>query len=463
MIVGSALFMQLLDSTVIATALPSIAQSIGADAIRLNLAITSYLLSVAVFIPISGWAADRWGARTVFTCAIAIFTGASVLCGLSNSLAELVMARILQGLGGAMMVPVGRLVVLRSVPKANLVQAMTWLTIPAVLGPVLGPPIGGFIVTYGSWRWIFFMNVPFGILGIVLALRFIANLKEPGRPPLDVLGFFLSGIALAALVFGFEAVGRAVLPPAAVAALLVGGLAAALLYARHARRTAHPIVDLSLFRVRTFAISTLGGNLSRIGLGALPFLLAMLFQLAFGLSAFEAGMLTFVSAVGALGLKFAAPPIMRRFGFRRVLIANTWASAAILAGYALFQPTTPHVVILVALFVGGFSRSLQMTAVNTLTYADIGQERMSGASSLASMAQQLGISIGVGVAALVLHLMIGDRSGQALTTADVAPAFIVIAVLTLCSLPFFHALPAGAGEEVSGHREKPDLAPKPAE
>src|SRR5499427_790216 len=270
LIVACAMFMQNLDSTVIATALPTIARSLGESPLRLNVAITCYLLSLAVFIPISGWTADRFGARRVFSGAIVVFTLGSIGCGYADSLPALVIARIVQGMGGAMMVPVGRLVLLRAVPKSDLVRAMSYVSVPALIGPVMGPPLGGFIVTYASWRWIFFINIPIGILGIVLVNLLIGNFKETGRRPFDLGGFVLTGIGLAMLAFGFENVGRGALPSPLVAALLGIGAGCTLLYLRHARRVAYPIIDLALFQIPTYAAASIGGFLFRMGLGALP-------------------------------------------------------------------------------------------------------------------------------------------------------------------------------------------------
>ncbi len=452
LIVGCALFMQTLDSTVIATALPMIARSMHEDPIKLNLAITSYLLSLAVFIPLSGWVADRFGSRTVFRAAIVIFTIGSVFCGLSRSLPELVAARILQGFGGAMLMPVGRLLVLRSVPKSGLVQAMSYLTVPAVLGPVVGPPVGGFIVTYYSWRWIFFINVPIGLLGVLLVTRFIQNIREEDVSPLDLRGFVLTGLGLAGVVFGFEALGRGVLPVSIVMTVMAGGGLCMGLYLLHARRTSYPIVDLGLMRIPTFAAATAGGGFFRMGIGALPFLLAMLLQLVFGLSPFASGLLTFASAAGALTMKITAPPIIRRFGFRSVLIGNGAISAFIMMSYALFRPSTPHFMIILALLAGGFFRSLQFTALGTLAYADVPMASMSNASSLASMAQQLFLSLGVGFAALLLHLSLGGRAVGTLSAHDFTAAFVVTGVLALLSALLFVPLERYAGAEVSGHQ-----------
>jgi EmrB/QacA subfamily drug resistance transporter len=451
LIVGCALFMQTLDSTVIATALPVIAKSMHQDPIRLNLAITSYLLSLAVFIPISGWVADRFGARSVFRWSILIFTLGSILCGCSFSLSQLVAARILQGFGGAMMIPVGRLLVLRAIPKPDLVEAMSYLTVPAVLGPVVGPPLGGFIVTYSSWRWIFFINVPIGMIGMTLVTFYIPDVRAGEVLPLDLRGFVLTGLGLAGLVFGFETVGRGMLPASIVMATMIGGGILAGLYIFHSQRIAYPIVDLRLMRIPTFMAATVNGGLARMGIGALPFLLPMLLQLVFGLTPFASGLITFSSAVGALTMKFTVTPIIRRFGFRTVLVGNGTISAVIMMGYALFRPSTPYSLIIATLLIGGFFRSLQFTCLNTLTYADVPATMMSGASTLASMTQQLFISLGVSVGALMLHLSLHMRSAALLSADDFVPAFLLTGLLSLLSALLFIPMASHAGAELSGH------------
>lgn len=453
LIVGCALFMQQLDSTIIATALPSMAQSMAEDPARLNLAITSYLLSLAVFIPVSGWVADRFGARRVFAAAIVVFTASSVLCGAAGSLLALVGARLLQGVGGAMMVPVGRLVMLRSVPKAGLMRAMSFLTAPAVIGSILGAPLGGLIVTEASWRWIFYINVPVGVLGVILVLTLIPDVREAAVPRLDWRGFLLSGIGLAALVVGFETVGRGTLPGWAVALSAAGGALCWGLYLLHARRAPNPILDLSLMRLPTFAAATLGGGLCRLGFGAIPFLMAMLLQVGFGLTALQAGLITFASAAGALFNKPAIRHILRWFGFRTVLIGTAAFNGVFLCGYALFRPSTPHWVMLAVLFTGGFFRSLLFTTLNTLSYADIPSAAMGRATGLASTAQQLTLSLGVGFAALILHVGLVLRDGTALAAQDVTPAFLVVGLVSLASLPWFLRLDRSAGAEVSGRSE----------
>jgi EmrB/QacA subfamily drug resistance transporter len=464
LIVACALFMENLDSTIIATALPVIAKSLHEDPVRLNLAITSYLLSLAVFIPLSGWVADRYGARQVFRAAIAVFTLGSICCGFADSLSGLIAARVLQGMGGAMMVPVGRLVLLKSIPKAELVTAMSFLTMPALLGPVSGPPLGGLIVTYASWRWIFFVNVPMGLLGIYLATRFIGDIKEEKTTPLDLWGFVCSGAGLAGLVYGFEMVGRGAVGPEIVAALLIGGTTFMTLYGFHARRTAHPIIDLALFKIPTFAISILGGSLFRVGIGAVPFLLPLMLQIGFGLSPLTSGLLTFASAAGALTMKAAAGPIIRAIGFRRILVTNAVIGGLFLVGYGLFNPATPHFMIFGALLAGGFFRALQFTSVNTLTYADVPAPLMSRATSLASMMQQLSLSIGVGAGALLLHIIVTTRGGTALVAHDFAPAFWVVGLISIASVLLFARLAPAAGAELLVRRAPaPVPAVKPAE
>ena len=449
-VVACAMFMQNLDSTVIATALPTIAHSLGESPLRLNVAITCYLLSLAVFIPISGWTADRFGARRVFSLAIIVFTLGSIACGVSTSLPELVGARILQGMGGALMVPVGRLVLLRTVPKSDLVRAMSFVSVPALIGPVMGPPLGGFIVTYASWRWIFFINIPIGILGIILVNMLVGDLKETGRRPLDRSGFLLTGIGLASLAFGFENVGRGALPTVAVMALLALGAGCLALYVRHARRVSHPIIDLALFKIPTYASASAGGFLFRMGLGALPFLLPLMLQVGFGLSALHSGLLTFASAAGAMLMKTSAVKILRTLGFRVVLVGDAVISAGFLLGYSLFRPSTPHFVIFAALLVGGFFRSLQMTSINTLGYADVPPAMLSRATSLSSMAQQLSQTAGIATAALLLHTVLTLRGGTSLVAADFYPVFVGVAMISLLSVPFFLKMAPDAGAEVSG-------------
>jgi EmrB/QacA subfamily drug resistance transporter len=449
-IIGSALFMQTLNATVLSNALPTMARALDVEPLRLNLAITVYMLTTAVFLPISGWAADRFGTKRVFLAAMVLYAVSSAGCGFANSLQDLVLARALQGVAGAMMVPVGRLVLLRTTPKAQLVGAMSVLTMPALLGPVLGPPIGGFVVTFWDWRWIFFINLPIAAIGVALVARFVPNVQEQAVSPIDWRGVALTGFGMAALIFGFENLGRDALPSPLVAALFAGGAFCLWLYVRHARGNAHAILDLSLFRVQTFNASVVGGAFMRLAMGATPFMLALLLQLGFGMSAFQAGMLTFISAAGALVMKTTAPPILRRFGFRTVLSVNAVITGITFLAYGLFKPETPHWLIMIVLLVGGFFRSLQFTSLNGLAYADIEQDRMSRASTLSSMAQQLVQSVGIGLAAMLMHMFMVAQHQTQLTAATIAPAFFVIGAITFISLAFFLPLPKDAGDELNG-------------
>lgn len=451
-IIGSALFMQTLDATIIANALPTMAQSLHEDPLKLNLAISSYFLSTAIFLPLSGWAADRFGSRQVLIIAIALFAFSSLLCGLAQDLYQLIAARVLQGMAGATMAPVGRLVLLKTAPKSELVRATAVLTMPALLGPILGPIIGGAIVTFADWRWIFYINIPIGVLGIALVRAFIPNLVEESVTPLDLRGFILIAIALAGLVFGLENAGSGALSMIWVASLIGIGSIGLCTYYLHARHTPHPIVDLQLFRVRTFVASLVGGALTRLILGASPFLLALLLQVVFGMSAFAAGLITFASASGALFMKTVAPPLIRRFGFKKILVVNTAITGLLVMCYALFTITTPAVVIAAVLFLAGFFRSLQFTALGAMAFADIESRQMSGASSLSSMGQQLSQAIGVALAAFVLYVMQRQTRGALISSSDIAPAFVVIGLLSLLSLHWFVRLPNNAAAEVSGHR-----------
>ena len=423
-IVGCALFMQMLDATVVATAIPAMAASLGTTAVQMNISITSYLLALAVFVPISGWAAERFGARRIFITAIVLFSLSSIACAVSQNLIQLVLARIAQGAAGAMMVPVGRIIMLRKTPKEDLLKAMAFLAMPALLGPILGPPVGGFLVTYASWHWIFLINVPVGILGIYLVMRFIREELPTTSPRMDWPGFILSAVCLAALVSGFEAIGHQGISTTQVLLLLATGLVCGVLYIQHARRCDQPILDLSLLRIPSFAVSILGG------------------------------LITFTGAAGALIMKVVATRIIERFGYKTVLTWNALISGLFVALCALFQNSTPLWVMVAILATGGIFRSLQFTVVNTLTYAELNASQMSKASTLAAMAQQLGISLGVGCAALVLNLSMNWREAATLERVDVMWGFIVIGLITATSFFSFRRLPENATEALEGKRRQ---------
>lgn len=449
-IIGSALLMQTMNATVIANALPTMAVALNESPLRLNLAITMFLLASAVFLPVSGWVADKFGAKRIFMVSMVLFALSSAACGFAQDLTQLVIARMFQGMAGAMMAPVGRLVLLRTTPKEELVGAMSVMTMPALLGPVIGPVVGGAIVTLADWRWIFFLSIPVAVVGVALVARYVPNVREQEVSPVDIKGILLTGLGLAGLIFGFENIGRDMLPPLWVAGLFCGGAGALVLYWLHARGNRHAIIDLSVFRIQTFTASVVGGAFMRIAMGATPFMLAMLLQVGFGLSALQAGLMTFISAAGALVMKTAAPPILRRFGFRTVLIVNAVIVAASFVAYGFFKPTTPHWLIMTILAVGGFFRSLHFTSLNGLAFADIEQAGMSRASTTSSMMQQLVQSIGIGLAATLMHAFMTARGDTHLTTEAISPAFVVVGLVTLISLVFFIPLPRNAGDEMNG-------------
>jgi EmrB/QacA subfamily drug resistance transporter len=449
MVVATALFMENTDSTILATALPTIAADLGIDPISLKLAVTSYLVSLAVFIPASGWVADRIGARTTFRIALAVFMAASIGCAFSRSLGQFVVFRALQGAGGAMMVPVGRMVVIRAVPKNELVRALSFISMPALIGPMLGPPLGGLIVTYADWRWIFFVNLPIGVLGIVLATLFIPDLRQE-TPPLDVRGFLLSAVGLGGVILGTAMIGRRIAPPETVAACMLIGAVSLALYALHALRAPRPLLDLRLLRFASFEAGIVGGTFFRFGVGASAFLLPLMLQLGFGLDALRSGLITFAGAVGALAVKPLARTILRRFGFRRLLIVNGLVASLVLMAYGLFTATTPHAVLFIVLLFGGFLRSLQFTSLSALTYADLEAPQIGAATAMASVAQQVSVSLGVATGAMVLEMAELIAQHARPQAADFSAAFVVVGLVSLGSVLLLLRLPATAGDEISG-------------
>ena len=452
LIVATALFMENMDSTVISTSLPAIAAALGTNPLALKLAVTSYLLSLAIFIPASGWTADRYGTRNVFRAAIAVFVLGSIGCAASHSLQEFVLARIVQGMGGAMMTPVGRLIMVRSIDKRRLLNAMALVTIPALIGPICGPPLGGFITTYASWHWIFLINVPIGIVGMALASRFIANIRVERPDPFDFIGFLLSGCAIAGLAFGLSAMGLEFLPTSVVASLLAVGAVSAVGYLIHAGRTPAPILDLNLFRLPTFRASIFGGFLFRLGIGALPFLLPLLLQVGFHLTPFESGLITFTTALGSVFMKAAVASVLHRFGYRNVLIYNALISSAFLMACASFVQGMPFAAMIAILLSGGFFRSLQFTSINTIAYAEIEPAKMSRATAMVAAAQQLSLSTGVAVGALVVELTLRLRHSTSMGINDFPPAFLFVGLLSASAVFIFMRLPHDAGAELSGRK-----------
>jgi EmrB/QacA subfamily drug resistance transporter len=455
LIVAVALFMENMDSTVISTSLPAIAADIGSSPLELKLAITSYLLALAIFIPASGWMADRYGARTIFRTAIAVFMLGSIGCALSHSLANFVVARFFQGMGGAMMSPVGRLVLIRTVGRQNLVNAMSLLTMPALIGPMLGPPLGGFITTYATWHWIFLINLPIGLLGIVLATRFVENVRADKVEPFDFIGMTLVGLGVGGLAFGLTVTGINFVPGSVIAALIIGGTAATVAYIVHAKRVPAPVLDLSLFKLPSFRAGVGGGFIFRVGAGALPFLLPLLLQIGFGRTPFQSGMITLSTAAGAMMMKTAVPRILRRFGFRSTLTWNSLVASLMLMACAAFTATTPVAVMVAVLLLGGFFRSLQFTSVNTIAYADIESHRMSRGTALVAVAQQLSQSVGVAVGALVVETVLRFRGHGTLVADDFPPAFIVVGLIAASSTFLFATMPPDAGADMAKrHGEK---------
>src|SRR6202167_318945 len=426
LIVAVALFMENMDSTIIATSLPAIARAIVTKPLALKLAVTSYLLSLAICIPASVWTAERLRVRNVFPAAHAVLVLGSIGCAASHSLEQFVFARIVQGMGGAMMTPVGRLIMVRSIDKHLLLNAMALVTVPALIGPICGPPLGGFITTYASWHWIFLINVPIGLVGIVAATRFIPNVRVEHRHPFDFLGFVLSGLGIRGLALWRSVIGLDFLPVSIVAALLGVGTVSTIAYVFHARRTPAPIIDLNLLKLPTFRASIVGGFLFRLGVGALPFLLPLLLQIGFHLSPFQSGLITFTSALGSMFMKAAVASVLKRLGYRNVLLYNSLISSVFLMACATFVPGVPFTAMIVILLSGGFFRSLQFTSINTIAYAEIEPPKMSRATTMVAVAQQLALSTGVAVGALVVEITLRLKGSPAMGASDFPPAFLAV-------------------------------------
>jgi EmrB/QacA subfamily drug resistance transporter len=454
LIVASAMFMEQLDATVLATALPTMARDFNVSPPAMSIALTSYLLSLAIFIPASGKIADRFGSRTVFRTAIAIFVAGSILCSLAPTLGLLVVARLIQGVGGAMMLPVGRLVLMRSVERKDLVSAMSWLLVPALIGPILGPPVGGMFVTYLNWRWIFYINVPIGVIGFILVSIFIKEVKGPKHTPFDLVGFILSGISLGSLLFGFEMSSRTGYAVLAVG-LIVAGVIFGAAYLRHARTHPAPIMDFSLMRVHTFRTSVIAGSLTRITQGAQPFLIPLMLQLGFGLSAAVAGRMAIATALGSITMKAVQGRILRWLGFRRSLMTFGVVGTLGYGACAFFRPDWPMPVIFVILFFCGFFMSFQFTCYNTIAYDEIEPRQMSAATSFYTTFQQLMLSLGICIGALALHASIHLGGHTHAQLGDFSVAFLVVALISLAATFWNARFAPDAGAEISGHHVKP--------
>jgi EmrB/QacA subfamily drug resistance transporter len=453
-LVAAAMFMELLDGTIIATALPQMAHAFHASAVSLNVGMTAYMLTLAVFIPISGWMADRMGSRTVFAAAISVFTFASILCGLSNGVTEFVLARILQGIGGAMMVPVGRLIVLRATPKEDLAKAIAYITWPALSAPVIGPPLGGFITTYWNWRWIFFLNVPLGIIALGLTLLWVTNEFAEMKHPFDWKTFLFAGTASTLFVYALEALAQDHANFRLALTLLVISIVSGVLAVLTARNAAFPLIDLISLRLPSFAQSIYGGSLFRIAVSVLPFLLPLMFQIAFGLNAFHAGLYLLILFAGDLSMKMAVIPVLRRFGFRQVLLVNGVLAAISVALCATLTPQMPVVIIAIVLFAHGALRSMQFTSIGTLAYADITPPHMSRANGFLSAVTQLSTSMGVATGAALVRASgwLHGRHTNPPLLRDFHFAILVVSALVLISLLDALRLAPDAGAVSSGHR-----------
>jgi EmrB/QacA subfamily drug resistance transporter len=456
-LVAVALFMENLDVTIVNTAVPTMAASLAVAPLSLRGVLTSYTLSLAVFIPISGWMADRFGTKRVFNLAIALFMLGSLLCGLAVNVPMLVASRILQGIGGAMMTPVGRLALVRSFPRSEMLTTMNYVIIPALIGPLVGPFAGGLIVHWLHWRYIFFINIPFGLAGLWLTRRYMPDYRDPGAPPLDRIGFLLFGTGIALFSYVLEVFGEHTMQLADIGFMLAGAIALLAVYVWHGQRTASPLLALDLFRVRTFRVSVLGGFVTRLGFGGMPFLLPLLLQIGLGYAPWLAGLLTMPQAIAAIAMKVASKPVMARFGHRNILIWNTVALGLAIMSFVFIGPGTSIWCILLLGFTLGFFASLQFTAMNSLVYADIPNEQASKASSLASTGQQMSLSFGVAFASLLAAFFLGhvDQTNAAQTVPALHRAYVTMGVLTVLSSFLFRALLPHDGNNISNRSPAP--------
>ena len=451
--VASSLFMQSIDSTALSTALPTLAHAFNTNPIHLKLALTAYIMALAVFVPASAWMADRYGARRVFMGAMMVFLLGSVLCALSHSLAELVAARILQGAGGAMMTPVGRIIVVGSHPREQLVKAMMWLTTPAMLGPIVGPPLSGLILSVADWPWIFYINLPVGILGMIAVLKFVPRRRQPHPGRFDSGGYALAAVAISAAMVGAESMGVGLFPLWVEIGAWIIAAGAGAAYIRHAQRRDKPVLDLSLLKVRTYRVNQTGGSLIRMTLGAMPFLLPLLLQGGLGWSPLKAGLVTIASAAGSISARAGAQNLLRRFGFRTVMIASALTCGVAVGAAGWIRSDTPLIVTLAVLAAGGFLRSNHLTSVSALSFADIPDGRVSQASSFTAVVQQMSQALGITVAGLMLHvsqLATGPHGLQPLAPENFILPFAMIGLGGMAASLFYLSLPANAGAHMHG-------------
>ncbi|GAB5429683.1 MAG: DHA2 family efflux MFS transporter permease subunit [Devosia indica] len=448
LILATAIFMENMDSTVIATSLAAIAADIGTDPISLKLALTAYLVALAIFIPISSWMADRFGARRVFRLAMLVFMIGSIACAFSGSLAQFVGARFIQGMGGAMMGPVARLVLVRMTPRHQLVDAMAWLTIPGLIGPIVGPPFGGFLTTYFSWHWIFIINIPIGLIGIALVGLALPNETRNKPRSIDGKGFVLAGLAFALFAFGCSVISLPALPPiyGVIAAAL--GIGLGYFYTRHALATEYPLLDLRLLRLPIFRVSVVAGSFFRLGQGAVPFLFPLMLQLSFGLSPFESGMVTFVAAIGALSAKFVANWIFKSWGFKYPLVIASLVSTLGILVMGFYVPGTPIPLILGILAFTGFWQSTFWTGSNAFVFADVEDKDAGQANVISQVWGQLMFAMGVAVGGGTLELAHRLRGGGELALTDFHMAFFVVSAISAIAVVMFLRIPRNAGHQL---------------
>lgn len=454
LLVALTFFMENLDATIIVTALPTMAKTFNVMPIDLNIGISAYLLAVATFIPISGWLADRFGARTIFISAIVLFTIASVLCGLSNSLEMFIFARVLQGIGGAMMVPVGRLVVIRKAPKNELVRAIAYITWPGLVAPIIGPALGGLIVTHVSWQWIFYINIPLGAAAIYASYQLIENVKNNDVGQFDFIGFTLLATACLSVMYAMEKLGQQLDQMMPYLLLAAFGVAIFMVAIAYMKRIQYPLLKFDAFQQETFSVSIIGGSIFRISMSAIPFLLPLLFQLSFGLSAFQAGLLILTVFVGNLVMKPFTTRLMKHFGFRKILIVNGIIGACTIASSALFTPQTPWIIMIILMFISGLSRSLQFTCYNSLSFADVLPKDKRYATTQFSLFFQISLGIGVALAALILRATMYMHGHAQAELIDFQITFLMIAFVSLFALIDAFLLAKDAGDSVSGYQHR---------
>ncbi|MBF6637461.1 MFS transporter [Rouxiella silvae] len=457
LLVAGAIFMENLDATVIVTALPKMAEAFGVHAIDLNIGVSAYILTLTVFIPASGWIANRFGTRTIFSLAIILFTLSSVLCAMSTSLPTFTAARMLQGFSGALMVPVGKLVVLRNTAKGDLIKAIATITWPGLVAPILGPPLGGFITTYASWHWIFILNVPLGIIALLLSIKLIPNEKGEKGVPFDVAGFILTGVACLGLMFGLDLFNKSGASYWLPSFCVIGSLAVGIFALKHSLNSAHPLLPMVAMKIKSYGVTIIGGSLFRIAISSLPFLLPLLFQLGYGMSAFNAGLLVLSVFAGNLAMKPFTSAILFRFPFRSILVVNGFLNALTIFACAFLTPSVPTSLTFTLLFVSGMTRSMQFTAINTLAFSQVPSAQMGGANTLFNTAQQLSSGLGIAIGALALriaeHVEPAANSGTSLGSFHLA--FIIVGCFALLGMFDSLTLRATDGDEI---RQKKKVA-----